>query len=107
MEHRGGIELHSQAITFAQAVALPSQRNVDRAFEYPHLLIHSQAAHASIESHSLARWEMYLDDLHRLRDAGRRDVTTNVARCRVLPLWLVLTSRYRAFRRRVGGRRIE
>ena len=51
-----------------------AQRDVDRAFEHPDLLVHARVAPAGLEGHAPARREVHLDDLHRLRHARRRDV---------------------------------
>ena len=47
------VELHGQAITFAQSVALPAQRDVDRAFEQPYLLVHAHRRKTGVKTHAL------------------------------------------------------
>ena len=50
---------------------LHAQRDVDRALEHPHLLVHEPVARAGLERHAPAGRELHLDDLHRLRHARR------------------------------------
>jgi hypothetical protein len=52
-----------QTITFAQSVALDAERDIDRAFEHPHLLVRAQVARAGVERDAPAWWEMHFDDL--------------------------------------------
>jgi hypothetical protein len=49
VEHGRTIELHREAIAFAQAVALVTQRDVGRPFEHPHLLVNTHVAPAGFE----------------------------------------------------------
>ena len=58
VEHRRAVELHGQAIALAQPVALVAERDVDRAFEHPHLLVHAHVARAVLERHARAGREL-------------------------------------------------
>ena len=79
-------------------------QNVMSGLRSPSRLI----ACAGFESYACAWWEMYLNDLHRLRHFWRRDVSSDVAGVWVLPLRLVLTAGHRAAGRLSGRlRRIK
>src|SRR5262245_49261151 len=79
------------------AVTFLADRDFNRAFEHPDLLVDTHVTATGIESHALAGRKMHFDNLHRLRHAWRRNVAAHVARSRVFPLWLIVAAGYWTF----------
>ncbi len=82
MEHARPIELHGEAVTLAQAMALFPQRDDHRAFEQPDLLMDDDLARAGhgCRTRHVPREEVDLGDSHGLGATGGEDRPSQIAR---------------------------